>query len=379
VACCLLLSGAAYFALRSERRFASDGCYVQSVTTTSAVIAALTPAPESLVVSARPADGEAGEEVTARDAGPVRIHGLRLEGLTPDTAYAYEVRDGAGARVAAASFRTAPPPGKRPVMIVALGDSGAFPTWRFSTPTQARLVATIGRLAAPDAILHMGDLVYSEGERARYRGAFFKPFAPLIREVPMYVTIGNHDRNTERAAPLLEVFHLPESEAGGERYYSFDLGDVHVACVDTYTSEFGDGSEQAAWLDADLAATDRRWKIVFTHVAPFTAATQRLPEPSGRFERVRASLSPIYAKHGVRLVLSGHDHSYVRYKPVDGVHYVVTGGGGYRLYDVTPDDRIERWAVRHHFVRVRATPETLQVDAIGIDGETFDSFTVTRN
>ena len=47
---------------------------------------------------------------------------------------------------------------------------------------------------------------------------------------------------------------------------------------------------------------------------------------------VRDILHPLFVEYGVRLVLSGHVHAYERFE-VDGVHYVIDGGGGALLYD----------------------------------------------
>ncbi|MDP9072293.1 MAG: metallophosphoesterase [Actinomycetota bacterium] len=41
----------------------------------------------------------------------------------------------------------------------------------------------------------------------------------------------------------------------------------------------------------------------------------------------RERLEPILARHDVDLVLAGHDHHYERTHPIDGVTYVVSGGG----------------------------------------------------
>ena len=39
-------------------------------------------------------------------------------------------------------------------------------------------------------------------------------------------------------------------------------------------------------------------------------------------------LEPIFVKHGVSLVLTGHDHIYERIKPQQGIHYFVVGSTG---------------------------------------------------
>jgi hypothetical protein len=43
---------------------------------------------------------------------------------------------------------------------------------------------------------------------------------------------------------------------------------------------------------------------------------------------LRTALEPLFVKYGVDVVLSGHEHSYERTKPQQGVHYFIAGGSG---------------------------------------------------
>ena len=109
-----------------------------------------------------------------------------------------------------------------------------------------------------------------------------------------------------------------------ELYYSFDWGNVHFVGLDTELT----GPEQAAWLDADLAATDKPWKIVFGHKPPYSSGEH------GSDGAFRNHFVPLIEKHGVQLVLNGHEHDYERTRPIENVTYVVTGGGGRHLRSV---------------------------------------------
>ena len=76
---------------------------------------------------------------------------------------------------------------------------------------------------------------------------------------------------------------------------------------------------QLAWLDDTLASTNATWKIVALHHPPYSAGYQ------GSSQDVRDAFVPIFQRHGVQLVLSGHDHDYQRSIELDGVTYIVTG------------------------------------------------------
>jgi len=93
---------------------------------------------------------------------------------------------------------------------------------------------------------------------------------------------------------------------------------------------------------------------------------------------LREQVGPLLAKHGVNLVLSGHDHVYQRFEPVGGVHYVVQGGGGKNLYEIEPTDALVASAVQFGFVLVDANPERLELRAITTGGTVLDRLVLTR-
>ena len=43
---------------------------------------------------------------------------------------------------------------------------------------------------------------------------------------------------------------------------------------------------------------------------------------------LRKSLEPLFVQYTVSLVLSGHDHTYERIKPMSGIQYFVEGASG---------------------------------------------------
>ena len=79
----------------------------------------------------------------------------------------------------------------------------------------------------------------------------------------------------------------------------------------------------AQWLEADLAANQSDWLIVYWHHPPYTKGTHDSDNPDGGdFELVemRENILPILEQHGADLVLNGHSHNYERSKFIDG-HY----------------------------------------------------------
>jgi hypothetical protein len=57
-----------------------------------------------------------------------------------------------------------------------------------------------------------------------------------------------------------------------KRYYSFDWGNAHVVALDSelYYGDTGSNpEEQRTFLERDLAATRKCWRVVFLHRSPY--------------------------------------------------------------------------------------------------------------
>lgn len=184
----------------------------------------------------------------------------------------------------------------------------------------------------PEFIITTGDNNYPDGRSETIDqniGQFFHEFiapyqgnygagAQINRFFP---SLGNHDWNSPGAEPYLEYFTLP----GNERYYDFTWGPVHFFALDSDSREpdgVGRSSQQAAWLQTQLAASRSPWKIVYFHHAPYS---------SGNHGPVDWMQWP-FAEWGADIVLSGHDHTYERIFR-DDILYFVNGLGGRSKYD----------------------------------------------
>jgi acid phosphatase type 7 len=85
------------------------------------------------------------------------------------------------------------------------------------------------------------------------------------------------------------------------------------------------------------------------------------------------ALVPMFEKYRLTAGFFGHDHNYQHYLK-NGVHYVVTGGGGAPLYDVDkPAPGITQKVVSvEHFVRIRVDGKSAHIEAIAVDGKKLD-------
>lgn len=209
------------------------------------------------------ADIPAAVEESATPPEGARLWAAAVEGLSPASIYCYDVRSG-DVSLRTAGFRTAPNPGARAVRFIAIGDSGDGSGDELAVADQMRKVPF-------EFAIHMGDLAYNNGTRAEIEKYYFRVYADFLERFAIFPASGNHEYGTEDAAPFREAFSLPTNGGpeGRERWYSFDWGPAHFVALDTERMV----QAQADWLDADLTATDRPWKIVFFHKPGFSSGS----------------------------------------------------------------------------------------------------------
>jgi 3',5'-cyclic AMP phosphodiesterase CpdA len=230
-----------------------------------------------------------------------------------------------------------------------------------------------------DLILHTGDLIYEHGAPEKFDSFFFNLYAEILTGTPFYPTIGNHDKHTRGGKPWFDTFYLPKNDTElNESNYSFDFGPAHFVSLDInvwdgYTDRHETVSvAQLEWLEADLASTDRDWIFVFFHAPPYSSG----PRPS---DEARELLVPILEQYGVDMVFNGHDHIYERTVPINGVVYIVTGGGGAGVEtDIVPEEFSAYAEGVLHAVQVKINGNSLTLTALRTDGSVLDTLQLTK-
>ncbi len=161
---------------------------------------------------------------------------------------------------------------------------------------------------------YYGDYIYNYDAPEEYRCSGPAADSAVNRFFPCP---GNHDaKSLFGLRPYLDFFTLP----GEEAFYSFTWGNTVLFSLNSLS----DRNVQKGWLQNELSLTDKKFRIVYFHHAPYS------PGPHGN----EAAMQWPYALWGADLVLSGHDHIYSRTEKADepGFHYIVTGAGGKSLY-----------------------------------------------
>jgi acid phosphatase type 7 len=256
-----------------------------------------------------------------------REHEVRLTGLAPETRYFYAVGSTSGVLAgndAGHFFVTAPPIGAaRPTRVWVLGDPGTGDSEQEEV-RDAYYAFTGSRHT--DLWLMLGDNAYDSGTDDEMQDHLFDVYPSMLRKSVLFPTRGNHE--SARSGGVAWHFRnhtMPtQGEAGGvpsgtEAYYSFDHGNIHFICLDSFGSSRSSGGAMATWLRSDLEANSQTWTIAYWHHPPYSKGSHDSDEETELIE-MREHFNPILEEGGVDLVLNGHSHSYERSFFMDG-HY----------------------------------------------------------
>jgi len=295
---------------------------------------------------------------------PSAYHEVVVGGLEPNTAYRYQVvvdSEGADSWKSETQPFTTAPQENADFSFLFYGDS----RWGVDIHRMlADLMAKDQQKHGSNVVLHAGDIVTKGYSLDLWYDGFFAPAHPLISRVPIYPSVGNHEVNQKL---YYDYYGLPNNES----WYHFRYGMADFYALNTNV-DYSPGSEQYAWADKTLSESTAPWKVAFFHHPPFACATSRKP---GDVE-VQKHLVPLLEKHGVDLVLLGHDHLYGRSRKVNGVTYVISGGGGSPLYSSTTDDIMEFCEKRYNYVRFHVSEESIRWVAIDEVGEVIEEYQI---
>jgi acid phosphatase type 7 len=260
-------------------------------------------------------------------------HIVKLSELTPDTKYYYAIGTTTGIQAGGKDhfFVTAPsqnlaPEKVRPLRILVLGDAGRGNDIAASV-RDGYLKFTGTRHT--DLWLMLGDNAYETGTYEEYQRGIFEMYPQLLSTSALWTAIGNHDAGNAvsltQTGPYYDLFTMPIcGEAGGvpsgtAAYYSFDYGNIHFICLDSFGSDSTPEGAMLNWLARDLAASDKDWQIAFWHHPPYTKGSHDSDTEIELIE-MRERALPILEAGGVDIVLGGHSHSYERSYLLNG-HY----------------------------------------------------------
>ena len=273
------------------------------------------------------------------------------------------------------------------IRFAAFGDYG-------TNTANEQAVANLVNSLSPDFIITTGDNSYGSTAidnnigkyYAAYIGNYSGAFGPGSDTNRFFPSAGNHDYSDGAGfTAYLGYFDLPGTDilttgtSGNERYYDFRIGPVHFFAINSNIQEpdsVNSASNQALWLQAQLALSTAPWKIVFMHHPPYSSSSVHGSEVVMQWP---------YEDWGVAAVLTGHDHTYervIRDENSDGkvFPYFVTGLGGrppYAFGTAIPGS-VVRYNANYGTLIVDATPERLTLNFFSVagGGTLIDSYSI---
>ena len=369
-------------------------------------------------------------------------HEAEVTGLTQGKEVDYQViskpKNGSDAKSKIYNLAPAPQPGK-PLKILLTSDHQLKPM----TAANLQKAKEIGDI---DAVFMAGDLINIPDRASEWfddnrGGAFFPAFqgranyqidkdgvktnysgGEIIQEAPIFTAIGNHEvmgrrgrsddlggeyndaiprevaqnlygesslqANSFNTDTYEEIFSLPESKSGGEKYYATTFGDVRLVTLyatniwrvpslepdakGKYREREADlekpeewgyaqhifepinkGSSQYNWLVNELNSPEfkqAKYKVVMLHhpvhslgdniVPAYTNPVQTIEkDDSGKVTNIRyeypleedyliRDIVPLLEENNVQLVFYGHSHLWNRFKSESGVNFLESSNVG---------------------------------------------------
>ncbi len=252
-----------------------------------------------------------------------------LEGLKPNTKYAYRVGDNKD-HSPWYVFKTAKEEDYNFTMVY-LGDP------QYGYTTYLPRLYDMAVKTAPDAALWYvaGDLVDYPYEDWQW-DAYFEGGQNVFATYPHIMAVGNHaylwayrDHRDELPATWRPHVTQPENGPEGleETCYYLDYQGVRFIILNGNEKL----EQQAEWLENVLKDNEQQWTVVGIHQGFYPCGWER------DYPKNRELFLPLFEKYGVQLVLQGHDHAYTRTFPLkngeimkkvsNGVNYVISVSG----------------------------------------------------
>ena len=255
-----------------------------------------------------------------------------------------------------------------PLTVAATGDgAGSYPgNYQVST-----LIVN----SQPDIFLYLGD-VYERGTPTEYHNWYGlrDNLYGRLRDITN-PTVGNHEYLTTGAAGYFDYWdNIPH-------YYSYNTGGWHFISLDLTESynQVAPTTAQYQWLANDLRSNTLPCVAAYFHHPRYSIG------PQGDTAR-EAQVWSLLAQYGVDVVLTGHDHSYQRWVPLDGsgnpaaqgITEFVVGTGGYGTQGfVRSDTRVAATSTEYGAWYGDLYADRMEYRYVNLANQVVDAGTVT--
>ena len=186
---------------------------------------------------------------------------------------------------------------------------------------QAALVmdAAMNKNKKAEFVINLGDFVNDcTNEEWGWYGQAFEKSNTNLTLVPV---AGNHEGNITNKLNVGwfdTMFNLLPGEGTTNgvngTYYSYDYGNTHFTVLNS-NDMYPMTEAQRNWIYNDITGSDAHWKVLLLH-RPAYSAGKNINKPDT--VAMRETIIEIVDETGVDMVLSGHDHMYMRTWQVEG-------------------------------------------------------------
>ena len=275
---------------------------------------------------------------------------------------------------------------------------------------QGTLKTILSEFSGAELLISAGDQVVTPDDEQQY--SYF--IVDELASIALAPTVGpSHDAYS---LSFSDHFNLPNlsdkygvnnagQETSANYWYTYNNAlFMHLNMSDT--SAATNGEHEAFMREAMAANPNVMWNIVVMHNSLYSTGMHGDPSYDyfdGEIGKYRPALSPIFTELGIDVVLSGHDHVYVRSKLMNGIEvsgdtvvsnsvfdpegtlYVCasssTGSKFYQKQTNAIDEFIafENYEERKSAIKVKITGESLTLTSYFLDDmEVFDTFTIQK-
>lgn len=340
---------------------------------------------------------------------------VQLDGLTPGTTYQYRVgnifkntKTGSETTYYSPIYSfTTDAERAEPFTFLHLADSqsstsGYLPYFG-NTLNQA-----LNRFPEAPFVIHTGDMVETPNEA--HFTSFFNAMGTKMTDTAFLPVLGNHEYKTSEGF-YQSVFNV-DSVNGFPLNYSYVYGNVLFFNINSNYDSTANLDKQIAWMKAEAEEKGAgKFIVVSFHKSPYGGKWTSSSSSVLGSKNIKAKLVPVMEDLGVNLVLSGHDHNYIRSYPIkngqpvtgmsdtsvistsqNGTVYMVSRNSGektYKLEDAKAWTDV-RWAPQGDITGKDNLPENTVFSAVSVEEnalkvtvytaayKVIDSYTITK-
>ena len=254
--------------------------------------------------------------------------------------------------------------------------------------TQVQIAQQMEQLAATytiDFIVTTGDNFYPLGVKTADDPAWQKNYEsvyalPHIKDIPWYITLGNHDYFGEFQAEIDYARQHPRwilpANYHARDFMRNDKLLARMLFVDSnpYLKEYlarpdlyhhvneQDSAAQTAWIEKQLNDDQPVWKLLFAHHPLYSSG-----EHGDTVELIQG-WTGLFEQYHVDAYFAGHDHHLEHIKPPAATHYFISGGGGATIRHVGQGPHTLYSVSSHGFAHVTLDATCMRVRFINAEG-----------